>query len=165
MRRSSVLGRSGKLQHLVDSIFECHQISRHEFTTGAGEFVILNNGIEFAATYFIMLLALFFIGYAGHSLGAGLVIDDDLIGSPSGAAGDDQGNVDEATAGIVASADRRESRNSAAATRAMPRVQSSRDPIRSDNMPDTGAKKKRNTKGIIMVTPTRFMENAKGCTM
>jgi len=30
--------------------------------TGSGEFVILNNGIEFAATYFIMLLALFFIG-------------------------------------------------------------------------------------------------------
>ena len=27
-----------------------------------GRFVILNNGIEFAATYFIMLLALFFIG-------------------------------------------------------------------------------------------------------
>ena len=30
--------------------------------TGSGEFVVLNNGIEFAATYFIMLLALFFIG-------------------------------------------------------------------------------------------------------
>jgi uncharacterized membrane protein YphA (DoxX/SURF4 family) len=30
--------------------------------TGSGEFAILNNGIEFAATYFIMLLVLFFIG-------------------------------------------------------------------------------------------------------
>jgi len=27
-----------------------------------GNFVVLNNGIEFAATYFIMLLALFFVG-------------------------------------------------------------------------------------------------------
>ncbi|MGI9341767.1 MAG: HvfX family Cu-binding RiPP maturation protein [Gammaproteobacteria bacterium] len=30
--------------------------------TEQGSFVVLNNGIEFAATYFIMLLALFFIG-------------------------------------------------------------------------------------------------------
>lgn len=35
--------------------------------TGEGGFVVLNNGIEFAATYFIMLLALFFIG-AGRYL-------------------------------------------------------------------------------------------------
>ncbi len=34
----------------------------YEWLTGSGEFVILNNGIEFAATYFIMLLALFFTG-------------------------------------------------------------------------------------------------------
>jgi len=34
----------------------------YEWLTGNGSFVILNNGIEFAATYFIMLLALFFIG-------------------------------------------------------------------------------------------------------
>ncbi len=34
----------------------------HEWLTGSGEFVILNNGIEFAATYFIMLLALFVLG-------------------------------------------------------------------------------------------------------
>jgi uncharacterized membrane protein YphA (DoxX/SURF4 family) len=34
----------------------------YAWLSGAGEFVILNNGIEFAATYFIMLLALFFIG-------------------------------------------------------------------------------------------------------
>lgn len=30
--------------------------------TESGNFVVLNNGIEFAATYFIMLLVLFFIG-------------------------------------------------------------------------------------------------------
>ena len=34
----------------------------YAWLSGSGEFVILNNGIEFAATYFIMLLALFFIG-------------------------------------------------------------------------------------------------------
>lgn len=33
-----------------------------DWLTGSGQFVILNNGIEFATTYFIMLLALFFIG-------------------------------------------------------------------------------------------------------
>jgi uncharacterized membrane protein YphA (DoxX/SURF4 family) len=30
--------------------------------TSSGNFVVLNNGIEFSATYFIMLLALFFTG-------------------------------------------------------------------------------------------------------
>lgn len=34
----------------------------YEWLTGSGDFAILNNGIEFAATYFVMLLALFFIG-------------------------------------------------------------------------------------------------------
>lgn len=34
----------------------------YEYLTEQGSFVILNNGIEFGATYFIMLLALFFIG-------------------------------------------------------------------------------------------------------
>ena len=34
----------------------------YSWLTENGSFVILNNGIEFAATYFIMLLALFFIG-------------------------------------------------------------------------------------------------------
>jgi len=34
----------------------------YEWLTEQGSFVILNNGIEFAATYFIMLLTLFFIG-------------------------------------------------------------------------------------------------------
>ena len=39
----------------------------YEWLTEHGEFVILNNGIEFAVTYFIMLLVLFFIG-AGRYL-------------------------------------------------------------------------------------------------
>jgi len=34
----------------------------YEWLTDTGNFVILNNGIEFATTYFIMLLALFFMG-------------------------------------------------------------------------------------------------------
>lgn len=34
----------------------------YEWLTEAGNFVVLNNGIEFATTYFVMLLALFFIG-------------------------------------------------------------------------------------------------------
>ncbi|MGD8743349.1 MAG: DoxX family protein [Granulosicoccaceae bacterium] len=34
----------------------------YDWLTGQGSITILNNGIEFAATYFIMLLVLFFIG-------------------------------------------------------------------------------------------------------
>lgn len=34
----------------------------YEWLTGQGSFVVLNNGIEFAVTYFIMLLVLFYIG-------------------------------------------------------------------------------------------------------
>jgi len=38
------------------------QHGNYEWLTETGNFVILNNGIEFATTYFIMLLTLFFIG-------------------------------------------------------------------------------------------------------
>ena len=41
--------------------------SNYRWLTEAGNFTILKNGIEFAATYFIMLLALFFLG-AGRFL-------------------------------------------------------------------------------------------------
>jgi putative oxidoreductase len=34
----------------------------YEWLTSSGKFVVLNNGIEFAITYFIMLLSLFFSG-------------------------------------------------------------------------------------------------------
>lgn len=34
----------------------------YDWLTGTGNFVISNNGIEWAATYFVMLLALFFVG-------------------------------------------------------------------------------------------------------
>ena len=59
MRQSSVLRRSGKLQHLVDSIFECDQISRHEFITGAGKFVAVTNLEEFPQT---------FVGIKAHTI-------------------------------------------------------------------------------------------------
>ncbi|MEA3277052.1 MAG: DoxX family protein [Pseudomonadota bacterium] len=42
------------------SILEEH--GNYDWLTGSGSFVISNNGIEWAATYFIMLLVLFFIG-------------------------------------------------------------------------------------------------------
>ena len=38
------------------------EYGNYEWLTENGSFVILNNGIEFAATYFIMLMTLFFIG-------------------------------------------------------------------------------------------------------
>lgn len=38
----------------------------YSWLTEHGNFVVLNNGIEFAATYFVMLLALFFIGGGRH---------------------------------------------------------------------------------------------------
>lgn len=39
----------------------------YDWLTGQGGFVVLNNGVEFAVTYFIMLLVLFYIG-AGRFL-------------------------------------------------------------------------------------------------
>ena len=42
------------------SILQEH--GNYDWLTGSGSFVISNNGIEWAATYFVMLLALFFIG-------------------------------------------------------------------------------------------------------
>jgi len=38
------------------------QNGNYEWLTEMGSYVVLNNGIEFAATYFVMLLALFFTG-------------------------------------------------------------------------------------------------------
>ena len=47
------------------SILQQH--GHYDWLTSSGSIVILNNGIEFAATYFVMLLALFFTG-AGRYL-------------------------------------------------------------------------------------------------
>ena len=38
------------------------EYGNYEWLTGRGSFVILNNGIEFAATYFIMCVSLLFLG-------------------------------------------------------------------------------------------------------
>ena len=51
MRRSSILRRSVKLEHLVDSIFECDQISRYEFLTSASEFVSVTNIEKLSQTF------------------------------------------------------------------------------------------------------------------
>ena len=53
------------------------QYGNYDWLTGQGSIVILNNGIEFAATYFIMLLALFFIG-AGRFFSIDFWIDRKL---------------------------------------------------------------------------------------
>jgi putative oxidoreductase len=42
------------------SILQEH--GNYEWLTGSGKFVISNNGVEWGVTYFVMLLALFFIG-------------------------------------------------------------------------------------------------------
>ena len=41
----------------------------YEWLTGRGSLVVLNNGIEFAATYFVMLLSLFFTGGGRYTSG------------------------------------------------------------------------------------------------
>jgi len=50
----------------TDKLAKAKQIlqdyGNYEWLTESGSFVILNNGIEFATTYAIMLLTLFFIG-------------------------------------------------------------------------------------------------------
>lgn len=63
---TQVLAASEKLERARE-ILQTH--GNYEWLTASGKFVILNNGIEFAATYLIMLLAL--VGLGGgryHSL-------------------------------------------------------------------------------------------------
>jgi putative oxidoreductase len=52
----------GAIQRLSQAKDILREHGNYDWLTENGNFVILNNGIEFAATYFIMLLALFFIG-------------------------------------------------------------------------------------------------------
>jgi len=47
-------------KEMIISILQ--EYGNYEWLTSSGSIVILNNGIEFSATYFIMLLVLFFIG-------------------------------------------------------------------------------------------------------
>jgi uncharacterized membrane protein YphA (DoxX/SURF4 family) len=54
-----VMDSADKLARAKDILREN---GNYSWLTSSGNFVVLNNGIEFAATYFIMLLALFFTG-------------------------------------------------------------------------------------------------------
>ena len=61
-----VMAATDKLARARD-ILQTH--GNYEWLTASGKFVILNNGIEFAATYLIMLLALIGLGSGKyHSL-------------------------------------------------------------------------------------------------
>ena len=57
--------------------------ANYSYLTEHGSFAIMNNGIEFAATYFVMLLALFFIG-AGRYLSVDHWLSRALTGRPAG---------------------------------------------------------------------------------
>ncbi len=57
---SANIEEAGQRLQAARSILQEH--GNYDWLTGSGSFVISNNGIEWAATYFIMLLALFFIG-------------------------------------------------------------------------------------------------------
>lgn len=55
----SVMRSAEKLQ-VANTLLQEH--GNYDWLTSSGNLVILNNGIEFAATYFVMLLSLFFTG-------------------------------------------------------------------------------------------------------
>lgn len=55
----SVMSAPDKLA-MAKNILQEH--GNYDWLTSSGKFVVLNNGIEFAMTYFIMLLSLFFTG-------------------------------------------------------------------------------------------------------
>lgn len=55
----SIMNAADKLD-VAKSILQ--ENGNYSWLTGSGSFVILNNGIEFGATYFVMLLSLFFTG-------------------------------------------------------------------------------------------------------
>lgn len=55
-----------RVMEAAEKLDKAHTIlmehGNYDWLTSSGSVVILNNGIEFAATYFVMLLALFFMG-------------------------------------------------------------------------------------------------------
>ena len=57
--KESVMAAPEKLS-AAKSLLQNH--GHYEWLTSSGNFVVLNNGIEFAATYFVMLLVLFVYG-------------------------------------------------------------------------------------------------------
>ncbi len=59
MHSESIMSAPDKLD-AAKSILQEH--GNYEWITSSGKLVVLNNGIEFAFTYFVMLLSLFFTG-------------------------------------------------------------------------------------------------------
>lgn len=59
LHNEAVMSASDKLT-AAKSILQEH--GNYEWLTSSGNFVILNNGVEFAVTYFVMLFTLFFTG-------------------------------------------------------------------------------------------------------
>lgn len=57
----------GALERLAKAKEILREYGNYDWLTQHGSFVVLNNGIEFAATYFIMLLTLFFIGAGNYA--------------------------------------------------------------------------------------------------
>jgi len=55
----SIMAAAEKKQRAIEIL---QQHGNYEWLTSSGSFTILNNGIEFAATYFIMTMVLFFTG-------------------------------------------------------------------------------------------------------
>jgi putative oxidoreductase len=61
---NAVINAPDKLAAAKDIL---QQQANYEWLTSSGKFVVLNNGIEFAMTYFIMLFSLFFSGGGKYS--------------------------------------------------------------------------------------------------
>ncbi|MCF2946497.1 DoxX family protein [Paraglaciecola aquimarina] len=64
MLNENVMSAPEKLD-MAKNLLEKH--GNYDWLTSSGKFVVLNNGIEFAITYFIMLLSLFFTGGGKHT--------------------------------------------------------------------------------------------------
>ena len=71
----------GRRLNAARSVLREH--GNYSWLTGKGSIVILNNGIEFAATYFIMLLSLFFTG-GGRYLSLDYWLKPVLLRNPRG---------------------------------------------------------------------------------
>ncbi len=56
----------GAIERLDKAKEILREYGNYDWLTDNGSFVVLNNGIEFAATYFVMLLVLFFIGAGNY---------------------------------------------------------------------------------------------------
>lgn len=56
----------GAIERLDKAREILREYGHYDWLTQNGSFVVLNNGIEFAATYFVMLLVLFFIGAGNY---------------------------------------------------------------------------------------------------